>query len=137
MELIMRKTGWLLAVPFALAGCQTWGPTWSEVTGQRFHVTELNRGPVVVEQIDGRSAFPNRRGQAIWMEAGKRNMTLQGVPLRPGWQGTLQEFVLDAQPCKRYYVNAQFENPLSPSAWKPVIDHVESISGCQVTAMNK
>ena len=133
----MRKTVWLIFVALAMAGCQTWGPTWSEVTGKRFHVTQMNRAPTIIEQIDGSSAFPNRPGQPIWTEPGTRNLTLQGVPLRPGWQGTLQEFVLDAEPCKRYYVNAQFAGPLSPSSWKPVIDHVESISGCQVAAMKK
>ena len=49
---------------------------------------------------------------------------MQGVPLTPGWAGggSLQEFTLDAEPCKRYYVNAQFEGRLMPSAWTPVID---------------
>ena len=35
-----------------------------------------------------------------------------------------------SKPCKRYYINAQFDGPLSPSDWKPVIDHVEPIAGC-------
>ena len=39
--------------------------------------------------------------------------------------------MLDVEPCKRYYINAQFENPITPT-WTPVIDYVESIAGCQV-----
>ena len=31
----MRKL-LLLSLPVVLAGCQTWGPTWSEVTGVRY-----------------------------------------------------------------------------------------------------
>ena len=46
----MRKLSRLLLVPLALpvtmlTGCQTWGPTWSELTGQRYNVTDLNRRP--------------------------------------------------------------------------------------------
>jgi hypothetical protein len=128
---MMRRTLMLLAAPAVLAGCQTWGPTWSEVTGTRYHRTELNRMPTVIESIDGRSAYPTR---PIKIEPGRRVLELQGVPPSPGWRGTLQEFVLNAEPCKRYYVNAQFASNLSVSQWKPVIDEVETISGCQVAA---
>jgi hypothetical protein len=36
------------------------------------------------------------------------------------------------EPCKRYYINAQFDNPVEPS-WTPVVDHVETIAGCRLT----
>ena len=39
----MRKLSWLMVpavlAPTFLTGCPTWGPTWSELTGQRFNVT--------------------------------------------------------------------------------------------------
>lgn len=130
MRTTMRTT-MLLLLPLALAGCQTWGPTWSEVSGARYYnLTELNRSPTIIENIDGKGAFPISRYQPIKIEPGKRELTLQGVPLRPGWQGTLQKLTLDAEPCRRYYINAQFDGPLSPSDWKPVIDYVEPIAGC-------
>ena len=37
--------------------------------------------------------------------------------------------MLDIEPCKRYYVNAQFENALSPR-FEPVVDAVQGIAGC-------
>ena len=40
------------------------------------------------------------------------------------------DLVIDVQPCKRYYVNAQYESPASPD-WKPVIDYVWDIAGCK------
>jgi len=133
----MRKT-MLLLVPLALAGCQTWGPTWSEVTGSRYYNrTALNRAPTIIEQVDGRSETPRGYPRSVWMEPGRHVLTLQGVPLRPGWQGYLQEFVLEAQPCRRYYINAQYDGPLSPSDWKPVVDYVEPIAGCRITTASK
>jgi len=136
MEAVMSR--WTTALPAAalLAGCQTWGPTWSEVTGARFHRTTLHRMPAIVERVDERSTFSELRGTPIRIEPGRRVLQLQGVPPSPGWHsgGTLQELPLDAEPCKRYYVNAQFENSLAFSRWHPVIDEVEPIAGCTVPA---
>ena len=140
----MRKIGIALvplAVPLFLAGCETWGPTWSELSGSRYTRTELNRSPVVVETVDGVTPleYGNRATgyRTAKIEPGKRLLTLTGVPLRPGWQGQLQEYTLDAAPCMRYYINAQFADPLSPSDWKPVIDYVEPIAGCSTTVAAK
>jgi hypothetical protein len=128
---MMRRTLVLAAVPALLAGCQTWGPTWSEVTGERYHVALVNRMPTVIEKVDGSSSFPTR---PIKIEPGRHVVELQGIPQTPGWRGTLKEFVLDAAPCKRYYLNAQFDGKLSVSQWTPVIDEVESIPGCVVAS---
>ncbi len=49
----------------------------------------------------------------------------------------MKEFTLDAQPCQRYYINAQFDGPLVPSEWKPIIDYVEPIAGCSTTVAAK
>jgi hypothetical protein len=120
----------VLAVPLALAGCQTWGPTWSEVTGARFNRAIMDRRPAIIEQIDGRSAYAEN---PIKIEPGPHLLVVQGpAPRRPGG-GTLQDFKLDAAPCKRYYVNAQFSNPVQLD-WEPVIDYVEDIAGCKVPA---
>ena len=40
---------------------------------------------------------------------------------------------LDLEPCKRYYLNAQFANPVAPT-WTPVVDYVEPIAGCKLAA---
>ena len=132
----MRKA-LLLAVPFVLAGCQTWGPTWSEVSGQRWNIPPVgfNTAPTAVNLIDGNGAFPNNPGQPIKVEPGPHTLVLAAAPLSPGWTGgtDLESFKLDIEPCKRYYINGKYENRLGTS-WKPFIDYVEPIAGCTVVA---
>jgi hypothetical protein len=125
----MRKT-LLLALPLALAGCQTWGPTWSEVTGARWNRAIMDRRPAIIERIDDTSAFAQ---SPIKIDPGPHRIVLQGPdPKRPGG-GTLQVFTLDAEPCKRYYLNAQFKNNVEPE-WTPVIDYVWDVAGCSIAA---
>jgi hypothetical protein len=135
METKMRNLIYPL-LGIALAGCQTWGPTWSEVSGSRYHKTELNRTPTIIENVDGRTPFEYYRAgyPTARIEPGRRVLTLQGVPLRAGWQPFLKEYTLEAKPCERYYINAQFAGPLVPSDWQPVIDYVEPIAGCAATS---
>ena len=58
----MRKLSLLLVpavlAPTLLTGCQTWGPTWSELTGQRYNVTIVNRRPAIIDRVDDQGAFP-------------------------------------------------------------------------------
>ncbi len=127
----MRRT--VLVAATLLAGCQTWWPTWSEITGNRYTVTELNRRPAIIEQVDNQGSFASN---PIKIEPGQHRLVLQGPA--PGWQGgaPLKVYMLDAQPCKRYYINAQFRDTITQE-WTPVIDYVETISGCRiVTAQN-
>ena len=125
----MRKT-LLLIVPLVLGGCQTWGPTWSELSGQRYTKVEMNRLPAVIAQVDGRGAFAS---YPIKIEPGKHELVLQGpTPGRPGG-ALLLPYTLVAEPCKRYYINAQYQNPVE-NKWTPVIDYVEEIAGCKVVA---
>ena len=124
-----------LGVALSASGCQTWGPAWSEVSGNRYHRTELNRSAVIIETVDGRTPLDYRSDgyRIARIEPGNRLLTITGVPLRPGWQGQLREYTLEAKPCTRYYINAQFADPLSPSDWKPIIDYTEPIAGCSTT----
>ena len=46
-----------------------------------------------------------------------------------GFRGRTAEFQLNVEPCTRYYINAQFANPVTPE-FVPVIDHQERIAGC-------
>ena len=131
----MRKSLLLLipavVAPLFLEGCQTWGPTWSEVTGQRFNVTITNRRPAMILQVDTQGSFPDPN--LIRIEPGERRLVVQGPA--PGWAGgpPLHVMMLNAEPCKRYYINAQFANTITQE-WTPVIDYVENISGCQLPA---
>ncbi len=120
-----------LAMPVVLTGCATWGPTWSELTGQRFNVTIVNRRPAFIDRVDDRGAFTDPN--LIRVEPGMRRLVVQGPA--PGWAGgpPLHVMMLNAEPCKRYYINAQFANTITQE-WTPVVDYVESIAGCQIPA---
>lgn len=121
----------LLIAPLALmaAGCQTWGPTWSAVSGSRYNVTVANRQPAVIEHIDGNSSFAAR---PIKIEPGHHEIVISGVAPRPGRGGAeLRTLALDVEPCKLYYINAQYANPLTVD-YTPVVDYVDTIPGCRV-----
>jgi hypothetical protein len=129
----MRRTILLASVVLPLvAGCQTWGPTWSELTGARYPTGQVNefRRPAIIEHIDNQGSFVSN---PIKMDPGQRRLVL-AAPV-PGWTGgsDLKVFMLDAAPCKRYYVNAQFKNNVEREWW-PVIDYVEDIAGCKIVA---
>ena len=131
---MMRKFSWLtllvpLAMPVVLTGCATWGPTWSELTGQRFNVTIANRRPAIIDRVDDQGAFTNPN--MIRVEPGMRRLVVQGPA--PGWAGgpPLHVMMLNVEPCKRYFINAQFANTISQE-WTPVVDFVEPIAGCQM-----
>ena len=92
----------------------------------------MNTAPMVVNLIDGNGAFPNAPGTPIWITPGKHRISATAVPLSGGWAGgtDLVEFELDAQPCKRYFIVARYENPLGPS-WTPFVDEIQPIAGCR------
>jgi len=127
----MRKA--VLGLVLIISGCQTWGPTWSEVSGANYYnVTILNRRAAVIESIDGNSAYPT---YPIKIPPGEHVVVI-GSP-QPGWPGpNLATFKVDMEPCKRYYINAQFRNAVEPD-FVPVVDYVEDIAGCKVNVAAK
>jgi hypothetical protein len=134
----MRKLV-LLAVPaiaasLLLEGCQTWGPSWSEITGQRYNMTIVNRRPAIIDRVDDRGSFPNPN--LIKVDPGEHRLVVQGPA--PGWPGgpPLHVMMLTTEPCKRYYINAQFDNTIA-TQWQPVVDYVEPIGDCQVSGQAK
>jgi hypothetical protein len=121
----------MAAAAVAMAGCQTWGPSWSEVSGERFYRASADTAPTLVNLIDGNGAFPNAPGQPIRIEPGRHRLTLTAPPPGANWPGgsDVVEFDLVAEPCKRYYVVARFDNRLG-RGFKPVVEEVETIAGC-------
>jgi hypothetical protein len=124
----------LLPTAMLLASCQTWGPTWSEVTGQiyQFPREASTVAPTMVQNIDGNGAFPNRPGMPIKIEPGQRQLLLAAAQLSVWPGGTdLETMKLNAAPCVRYYIYGRYDNKLGVS-WTPYIGHEESIAGCMV-----
>jgi hypothetical protein len=105
------------------------------VTGARWNIPsrELNTVPTFINKIDGNSGFVNPPGQAIKVEPGKHLIELSAPPLSAGWTGgtDIETLELNVEPCKRYYINGTYPNPLGLS-WKPFVDYVDTIAGCKV-----
>ena len=121
----MQDSGVILALSPSLAGCATFGPTWSEISGDRYHRTILDRRPALVEKIDGYSAYAH---YPIKVEPGVHEIELQGPALN--WPGgaPLRTITLTLEPCKRYYLNAEFTTGSSPRG------HRSSISSSRLPA---
>ncbi|HEY7943936.1 MAG TPA: hypothetical protein VIH15_05490 [Casimicrobiaceae bacterium] len=121
----------VIASDASAALVEKWGPTWSEVTGSRYHRAILNRRPAIVKSVDGRDYLD----RIVKIEPGKREITVQS-PSRKGFRGSDAQMQLDIAPCKRYYLNAQFASGAGVE-WKPVVDYVEPIAGCKVDTAKK
>ena len=123
----MHASRWIPAiVTILLAGCQTWGPTWSELSGDRYTRIDPDRRPAILVRVGDESIgmiTPYR------VAPGTYRVVVQAPP-RDRFTGSEKALMLDIAPCRRYYINAQFENRVGPE-WAPVIDHVETIVGCR------
>ncbi len=130
----LRSTVVLALGIAGLSGCQTWGPTWSEISGSRYNVTDYNRFATAINAVDGSNPGPRTgyRGRSYYkVDPGHHTIELQALNNTPYWVAgiNLKNAPLDVEPCKRYYLNANFENRLLTD-WKPVVDYVEAIPGC-------
>jgi len=128
-----------ILVVAALSSCQSWGPTWSEVTGVRYNIV-MNRTPVGINLIDGGNPGPTPSMDAPYykLTPGNHIVEVQALNPNPMWisNKALGRVELNFEPCKRYYINAQFEN-LTASDWTAVVDYVETIVGCRLPAATK
>lgn len=101
------------------------GPTWSEVTGERFTRTGLNRTAAIIKSIDG----DDTRDRVVKIRPGVHVIRIQS-PGRKGMSGSDQELTLTVAACQRYYLNAQFASGVGVD-WEPVVDHVEALTKCK------
>lgn len=116
----MRPVVTLVALTAAVlaAGCaNTTPPGRSELVGERYFLTNLDTYPVQIESVDGRSSTTVPK----YVEAGPRRMTLRTVPGGAGFSDTVA-FVLDVEPCTRYYIVAVKHNRLD-STFTPRVDY--------------
>ena len=123
----MRMTRWSIAVAAVVqAGCQAWGPTWSELSGDRYTRIDPDRRPAILVRVGTESIGTIT---PYHVAPGTYRVIVQAPP-RNRFSGSEKAFTLDIEPCRRYYINAQFDNRVGPE-WTPVIDHVETIAGCR------
>ena len=103
-----------------------WGPTWSELTGERFSKIAKNTFGAIIKSVDGN----HYRDRVVKVEPGTRRVVVQS-PDHKGFRGTDEAMELAIEPCVRYYINAEFESSVG-AAWKPVIAHQQRIPGCKL-----
>ena len=120
----------LAAVPAILSGCASMQTSYSEVTGERYHLAIADRRAVNIVSVGTTSAWANN--QPVQVDPGTYRVVVESRN-HAGFRGGQSELELRVEPCKRYYVNAQFEGQVGAS-YKPVIDEVEPIAGCRAKA---
>ena len=113
------------ALALTLAGCaSSSGYHYSQLVGTRYFKTNIDTYPVLILEVDGRSYL----GVPVLVDAGKRNVLLQGPPTAVDLQLT-QTMQLDVKPCTRYYLVAVKQNPLQ-NDFTPRVDFEEPVPGC-------
>ena len=114
----------LMLAQTAAVGQVMWWPAWSEVTGVRYHKSIAGRLPARIIAVGGELLLvaPYR------VSPGAQRIVLESARYG-GFPGTIQYFELILEPCNRYYLNAQFDDPAGPD-WHPVVDATETIPNC-------
>jgi hypothetical protein len=110
----------------ALAGCQTWGPAWSELSGARYTTIDPDRREAILIRA-GDESIGNV--PPFKFAPGTYDVQVQS-PVHNRFRGTIKTIRLTLEPCRRYYINAQFADSVRPE-WTPVVDYVEAIAGCR------
>ena len=86
-----------------------------------------DRRAVEIVSGGGRTGWANN--ELMKVEPGRQRVVVASFPHAGFPGGRQEEFILDIEPCKRYYLNAQFESNLSPR-FEIVVDQVETVPGC-------
>ena len=119
-----------LALTMIVAGgadaAARWGPTWSEISGNLYSKTQKNVTAATIKQVDGK----HETQRIVKAEPGPHKVVVAS-PMRKGFAGSDATLDVTLEPCKRYYVNAQFDSGTG-SDWKPVLAMVEPIPGCKI-----
>src|SRR3954469_21882567 len=99
---------------------QRWGPTWSEVTGNLYSRTQMNRTAATIKQIDRR----HETARIVKVEPGSHDVVVES-PMRKRFAGSDVTLHMQFEPCNRYYLNSQFKAGIGTD-WEPVVAMVES-----------
>ena len=93
----------------SVAQAARWGPTWSEITGDLYSRTQMNRTAATIKQVDGK----HETKRIVKAEPGRHEVVVAS-PMRKGFHGSDATLDMTLDPCKRYYVNAQFDERQRP-----------------------
>jgi hypothetical protein len=127
---IVKRAIALASITIVAGGAEAaakWGPTWSEITGNLYSRTQMNRTAATIKQVDGKHETKH-----VVKAAPGAHKVVVASPMRKGVHGSDATLDLTLEPCRRYYVNAQFASGTGAD-WEPVVVMVEPISGCKIT----
>ena len=114
-----------LATVGGLAGCASLDYHYSQISGQRVHVSEIDTYPISILRIDGQSTIMHPTP----VDPGLRKILVQGPADGVSREGRQREIALDVKPCTRYYLVAVKANRLS-SDFDVKVDYEEPVGGC-------
>ena len=117
-----------LAAAFAGAGlsaCASLDYHYSQISGRKYHVSEIDTYSISILRIDGRSTILHPTP----VDPGRRMILVQGPPDGVSLEGRQREIALDVKPCTRYYLVAVKNTRLS-SDFDVRVDYEEPVGGC-------
>ena len=122
-------TRYVVLFPLALSACAAMQSSYSEVSGDRYYNLAIaDRRAVEIVSVGSTTGYANNR--PVQISPGTYKVTVASRN-HAGFRGGEQKsFELKIEPCKRYYINAQFANQITPD-YEAVIDYVEDIAGCR------
>jgi len=107
-----------------LSGCAT-DYHYSQISGRKYHVSEIDTYSISILRIDGRSTILHPTP----VDPGRRMILVQGPPDGVSLEGRQREIALDVKPCTRYYLVAVKTTRLS-SDFDVRVDYEEPVGGC-------
>jgi len=116
------------AIVVVLGGCASAGYDKPYAIIETGVTQDVNRQlPVIIERIDGSS--PMRGHNPPPVEPGRRVVELSSVG-RSNAKSLVQTVIVEAEPCKRYRLAAQYDSRLDLE-WQPVLQWAEDIGECR------
>lgn len=124
----MKSIRLTLPMLLILAGCQS--TPYAVIDGGRKVTSDDNNYEVRIKTIDGKQLFSNNIRKNI--EPGPHLVLLETTKKHRGRSKTTEAyFPIDAQPCTKYRVSAQYENSLSEN-WEIKLIETTEIPSCDV-----
>jgi len=124
----MRSAKLLLPIFLVLAGCKS--TPYAVIDGGRKVISDDNNYEVRIKVIDGKQIFSNNIKRNI--EPGPHLILLETTKKHRGRSETREAwFPVEAKPCTKYRVSAQYENSLS-QFWEVKLIETTEIPSCEI-----
>ncbi len=108
-----------------LSGCASLDYHYSQISGQRYHVSPIDTYSVSILRVDDRSTILHPTP----VDPGLRKILVQGPSDGVSREGRQKEIALDVKPCTRYYLVAVKPTRIA-SDFDVRVDYQEPVGGC-------